>query len=202
MKFFLESALENGEIDLSTFSFQAMKMMAENLSTSNLRRHSSMSISLLWGGAPSAMNQNPTHNIETEASLKLLRHLKIVVDEAPTDTARELSLRVFSTAAANVPQGDALTIEAMFCVKLIVPNSGESLLTASTAALLLHALAKKHDIRPKELLLGDAQIAEGIDASFQIIKKMLHTLCEAVVECSERELLDALPTRSNPNTST
>ena len=83
------------------------------------------------------MNQNPTHNIETEASLKLLRHLKIVVDEAPTDTARELSLRVFHRAAANcLARRDALTIEAMFCVKLIVPNSGESLLTASTAALL------------------------------------------------------------------
>ena len=189
----LESALENGEIDLSTFSYQTKKIMAENLSTSNLRRHSSLNISLLWGGAPSAMNQNPTHNIETEASLKLLRHLKIVVDEAPTDTARELSLRVFSTAAATVPaRRDALTIEAMFCVKLIVPNSGESLLTASTAALLLHALAKKHDIRPKELLLGDAQIAEGIGCIIPNNKEMLHTLCEAVVECSERELLDAL----------
>ena len=115
------------------------------------------------------------------------------MDEAPTDTARELSLRVFSTAAMTVPaRRDALTIEAMFCVKHIVPNSGESLLTASTAALLLHTLAKKRDIRPKELLLGDAQIAVGIGCIIPNNKEMLRTLCEAVVECSERELLDAL----------
>ena len=189
----LEDALVNGEIDLSTFSFRAIKMMPENLNSLNLRRQSSLNVALLWGGAPSAMNQNPIHKIEIEASLKLLRHLKIVVDEAPTDTARELSLRVFSTAAMTVPaRRDALTIEAMFCVKHIVPNSGESLLTASTAALLLHTLAKKRDIRPKELLLGDAQIAEGIGCIIPNNKEMLRTLCEAVVECSERELLDAL----------
>jgi len=189
----LESALESGEIDLSTFSFRAIKVLAENANNSNLRRQSSLNVALLWGGVPAALNQNPIHNIEIEASLKLLRHLKIVVDEAPTDTARELSLRVFSTAAMTVPaRRDALTIEAMFCVKHIVPNSGESLLTASTAALLLHNLAKKRDIRPKELLLGDAQIAEGIGCIIPNNKEMLRTLCEAVVECSERELLDAL----------
>ena len=41
-------------------------------------------------------------------------------------------------------------------------------------------------------MLGDAQIAEGIGCIIPNNKEMLHTLCEAVVECSERELLDAL----------
>jgi serine/threonine-protein kinase ATR len=189
----LESALKSGQINLSAFSFRQFKATIDNLNTLNLRRQSSLNVASLWGGAPTSSHQHQTYDIEIEASLKLLRYLKIVVDEAPTDTARELSLRVFSIAASTVPaKRDALTIEAMFCVKHIVPNAGENLLTASTAALLLHSLAKKRDIRPKELLLGDAQIADGIGQIIPNNKEMLRTLCEAVIECSERELLDAL----------
>lgn len=132
--------------------------------------------------------EQAVENAQLTMGVQILRNLKESIDNAPDSFTKESTLRTFAAVAENLRIPSAQSAAVMVYFKNIIDND----LTAQNCAIyLLRRLAKKKQVRTRELLLGTQDVAAEIGCRLPMHEHAISTLAE-LAKLSPRQLIEEI----------
>ena len=127
-------------------------------------------------------------NAQLTSGLQILRNLKESIDTAPDSFIKESTLRTFAAVAETLTIPGATSAAVIVYFKNIIDMD----LTAQNCAIyLLRRLAKKRQVRTRELLFGVQDVAAQIGTLLPLHEHSIATLAE-LAKMSPRQLLEEI----------